>query len=238
MPLLGDHPQNIAIMLGTENWNGAATRYWKKSEGMFTRCDKIHECDRQTDIQTLHDGIVHLCTAMCGKKPTKHITKNSRKTNECQFFVGRDADVWLAALFCGRTFNIGTRRAAQSCGVVAFRRTPFTCDTARRLVLLTASVVRDILLHEVKLYALTILISEVRTPGDTDSDLGLNAKLSDAVKFFKRICFMEMLKSQMYKTTMHINFICCLSQIFANQCYQVTRLKRFNLWILSVFMKF
>jgi len=43
-----------------KNYNGVATRWWKKFDDMFIRFDIIHECDRhtdrRTDRQTPHDG--------------------------------------------------------------------------------------------------------------------------------------------------------------------------------------
>ena len=65
------HPRrNIAMTFGTEKlerFGTLATRRWKKIEDTITRFDRIHERDRQTDGQTLHDGIGRACIASRGK---------------------------------------------------------------------------------------------------------------------------------------------------------------------------
>jgi len=40
-----------------KNWNGVATRWWKKCDDRFSRFNRIPSCDRQTDGQTSCDGI-------------------------------------------------------------------------------------------------------------------------------------------------------------------------------------
>jgi len=53
----------LAPPLVRKNYNGVATRWWKKLEDMFIRFDVIHErngrTDRRTDGQTLHDSKDH-----------------------------------------------------------------------------------------------------------------------------------------------------------------------------------
>ena len=44
-----------------------ATRWWKKFKDTFIRFDMIHERDRQTDGQTLHDSTDRACIASHGK---------------------------------------------------------------------------------------------------------------------------------------------------------------------------
>ena len=47
-PVRGSH-QNTAIRLGLEKREWCGYRTVKNSEDMFTRFDRIHKCDRQTD---------------------------------------------------------------------------------------------------------------------------------------------------------------------------------------------
>jgi len=48
-PTLGGSGQNIAVMFGVEKLEWVATRRWKKIKDTYTRFDRIHERDRQTD---------------------------------------------------------------------------------------------------------------------------------------------------------------------------------------------
>jgi len=41
--------QNITITVGVENYNGVATRWWKKFHNIFSYFNAIIACDRQTD---------------------------------------------------------------------------------------------------------------------------------------------------------------------------------------------
>jgi len=64
-PLAFDAPVRYVVPVGIlapplvwKNYNGVATRWWKKFEDMFIRFDVIHERDRRTDRRTLHDSKV------------------------------------------------------------------------------------------------------------------------------------------------------------------------------------
>jgi len=50
---------NIAIMFGMEKLECGGCQWWKKFYDMFNHLDRIWACDRQTDVQTSFDSIVH-----------------------------------------------------------------------------------------------------------------------------------------------------------------------------------